>query len=52
MDVDDNLVPYVEEIIDQKEVDVDNAYIEALDNYIGAKIFIPVHDYFPDLKKV
>ena len=40
-DAGENVLPYGEEIQDQKEVDVNEAYIEALDNYIGDKLVFP-----------
>ena len=43
---------YGKKIIDQKEVDADDVYIEAIVNYIGTNIFIPGRDYLPILVKV
>ena len=36
-----NVLSYGEYIQDQKEVEVNKAYIEALDNYIGSKVVVP-----------
>ena len=38
---DNNVLPYGEEIQDQKEVEVHEDYIEVLDNYIGDKVVVP-----------
>ena len=40
-DADNNLLPYGEDIQEQKEVEVNEAYIEALDNYIGSEVVVP-----------
>ena len=48
-DADDRILIYGEEIQDQKEVKVNKAYIEAIDNYIGAKIVVPGKYYIPIL---
>ena len=40
-DTDNNVLPYGEDIQYQKEVEVNEAYIEALLNYIEAKIVVP-----------
>ena len=49
---DDNVLSYGEDIQDQKGVEVNQAYIEALDKYIGAKVFVPVKDFIPFLAQV
>ena len=40
------------DIFDQKEVDANDAYIEALGKYIGSTVVIPGHDYITVLSKV
>ena len=37
----ENVLLYREDIQYQKEVEVNEAYIEALDNYIGSKLVVP-----------
>ena len=51
-DTEKNLLPYGEEIKDQKDVEVNEAYIEALYIYIGAKVVIPGIDYIPVIAQV
>ena len=41
-DTDNNVLPFVEDIHHQKEVEVNEAYIGELYNYIGAKVVFPV----------
>ena len=43
------MLPYGGEIQYQKEVEVNEAYIEALDNYIGSKVVVPGKDSIPVL---
>ena len=40
-DAEDNMLPYGENIQYQKQVEVNQDYIEELDNYIEAKLFVP-----------
>ena len=35
-DTDENVISYGEELVDAKSESVDEAYLEALDNYIGS----------------
>ena len=49
---DDNVLPQGEDIQYQKEVEVKEAYIEALDNYIGSKLVLPGKYYIPVIDKV
>ena len=51
-DADKNLLPCGEDIQDQKEVEVNEDYIEALDNYIGEEVVIPGKYYIPVLARV
>ena len=51
-DADANVLPYGDELIDAKTEDVDEAYLEALDSYIGAEIVVPGSDSIPVLAKV
>ena len=51
-DVYNNMLPYGEYIQDQKEVEVDKAYIEELDKYIWSKVVVPGKYYIPVLAKV
>ena len=41
------MIPYGEEIQDHTEVEVNEDYIEALDNYIGAKLVVSGKDSIP-----
>ena len=52
LDVNDNCLPFGEETSDEKEVDVNDTYIEALNNYIGDHIIIPGRYYISILVKV
>ena len=47
-----NVLPYGEEIQDQKEVEFNKAYIEALHNYIGSKAVVPGKYSIPVLARV
>ena len=47
-----NVLPYGEEIQDQKEVEFNKAYIEALHNYIGSKVVLPGKYSIPVLARV
>ena len=49
---DDNVLPYGEDIQYHKEVEVNEAYIEALDNYIGSKVVVPCKYFIPFLDQV
>ena len=51
-DADKNLLPYEEEIQDQKEVKVNEYFIEALDHYTGSKVVVPGKYYIPVLSWV
>ena len=51
-DADDNVLPYGDEMIDVKTAEVDEAYLEALDEYIGVEVVIPGRDAQPVLTKV
>ena len=51
-DDDDNLLPYGEEIVDQKESEINETYIEALDTYIGAKVVVPGKDSIPVIANI
>ena len=46
------MLHYVKEIQEQKEVQVNKAYIEELDNYIGAKVVVPGKYSVPVLDRV
>ena len=46
---DEKVLSYGEEIQDQKEVEVNEDYIEELGNYIGSKIVVPVKYSIPVL---
>ena len=47
-----NILTYGEEIQYQKEVEVNKAYIGALDYYIGARVVFPGKYYIPVLDRV
>ena len=49
---DDNVLPYGDELVDAKTDEIDEAYLEALDEYIGAQVVIPGRDAQPVLAKV
>jgi hypothetical protein len=49
---DDNVLPYGDEINDVKTTEVDEAYLEALDEYIGVQVVIPGRDAQPVLATV
>ena len=51
-DNDDNVMPYDDELIDAKPEIVDKAYLEAIDNYIGAQIVLSGKYAIPVLDKV
>ena len=51
-DADSNVLPYGDELIDVMPDDVNDAYLEALDNYIGAEVVVPGKDSIPVLAKV
>ena len=46
---DGNVLSYGDKILDQKEVEVNEDYIEALDNYVGVKVLVPGKYYIPVL---
>ena len=48
----DNMLPYGEYIQDQKEVEVNKAYIEELDEYIGSNVVVPGKDSIPVISRV
>ena len=48
-DEDNKLLPYGEEIMDQKTMDIDDFYLEQLDTYIGTKVVVTVQDSVPVL---
>lgn len=51
--IDDELVlPYGNEIVDEKVAEVDEAYLESLDNYIGVEVVIPGRNAEPVLAKI
>ena len=52
LDSDLNVLPYGDELVDAKTDEVNDAYLEALDNYIGAEVVIPGKDSLPVLAKV
>jgi hypothetical protein len=52
IDLDDNVLPYGDELIDAKEIEANEAYLEALDTYIGAQVVVPGRDSQPILAKV
>ena len=51
-DADDNDEPFDEELIDIKHQEIDDAYLDSLDNYINAKVVIPGRDAVPVLATV
>ena len=51
-DADNNILPYGEDIQYKKDVEANEAYIEALDNYIGAKLVVPYKYSIPFLSQV
>ena len=51
-DADDNVLLYCEDIFDQKEIKVNKNCIEALDNYIGAKVVVTGKYYIPVIARV
>ena len=51
-DADNNILPYGEDIQYKKDVEANEAYIEALDNYIGAKLVVPGKNYIPVLARL
>ena len=50
--MDDNIIPYGDEIIDLKEKEINEAYLDTLDNYIGAKVVVPGQDSVPVLATI
>ena len=51
-DADDNVLPYGDELMDAKTETVDEAYLEALDSYIGAEVVLNNKEAIPVLAKV
>ena len=51
-DVDDNALPYGEEIQDIKMNEIDDAYIDSLDKYIRAEVVVPGKDSPSVLAKI
>ena len=49
LDIDDDALPYGDEIIDAKTVEIDSTYLDYLDQYINAKVVIPGRDGIPVL---
>ena len=49
---DETLLPYGDEIIDAKVEDINDAYMDSLDEYINAKVVIPGRDAVPVLATV
>ena len=49
---DDLVLPYGDEIIDAKDHEIDEAYLDSLDTYIGAKVVVPGRDAIPVLATV
>ena len=49
---DDRLLPYGEEIMDQKTMDIDDSYLGQPDDYIGTKVVVPRQDSVPVLDKL
>ena len=45
-------LPNGEKIIDANMYEINKAYIDALNNYIGTKVVFPVKDSIPVLKKI
>ena len=45
-------LPYGEEILDMKTTEIDESYLDSLDEYIGANVVIPGRDALPVLAKV
>ena len=52
IDSDENVTPYGDELIDVKTEQVDDAYLDSLDTYIGAQVVVPGKDGVPVLAKV
>ena len=52
IDADDIDLPYGDELMDAKETEVNEAYLEALDTYIGAQVIVPERSGQPILAKV
>ena len=51
-DEDDRLIPFGEEIMDHKTMDIDDSYIEELYVNIGAKLVLPIQDPVPVLATI
>ena len=51
-DLDDIVLPYGEEIQDLKTTEIDDAYIDSLDKYIGAEVVVPGRDSLSVLAKI
>ena len=51
-DLDDNVLPYGEEIDELKVNEIDDAYIDSLDKYIGAEEVVPGKDSLSVLTKI
>ena len=49
---DDIISPYEGEVIDAKTTEIDDAYMESLDNYIGVEVVVPGKNAEPVLAKV
>ena len=51
-DDDDNVLPYGDELIDLKTNEIDDAYLDALDTFLGAKVVVPGRDSIPVLTEI
>ena len=51
-DANENVLPYGEELVDVKTKEVDQAYLESLDKYIGSEVVMTGRDGVPVLTKV
>ena len=51
-DTDKNVLPYGDELVDDKSETVDEAYLEAFDNNMGEEIVLDGKDAIPVLDKV
>ena len=51
-DDDQNILPYGDELTDVKVEEINNSYLDSLDEYIGAEVVIPDRNAIPVLAKV
>ena len=49
---DSNDLPYGDELMDAKEHEIDEPYLDSLDKYIGAKVIVPGKDAIPVLAEI